>query len=115
MEPTWIEILLDAGLKLLLATLAMTLYGVWMVRDKLKVFNFSIFIKENKAFWVWTLVVIFIVLAILTIEPESGEALKTMTGLDVNNTKSAFLTLGWSLSLMVNSLAKDPIGTNINK
>ncbi len=109
------ELAIEIGVKLLLSVLAMVLYGVWKVRDKLKVFSISIFWHENKAFWIWTFSVIVIILAILTIEPESGEALKTMTGLDVNNTKSAFLTLGWSLSLMVNSLAKDPIGVNINK
>ena len=105
------EILIDAGIKFLLAFLVIILFGVFKAKDKINNgFQLNIFINDNKQYWIWCLVAVFVILLIITIEPTSGTAIKSITGLDVNETRASFLTLGWGLSVAVNKTIKNPIG-----
>jgi hypothetical protein len=94
----------DVLLKLTLGSISIILFGVWKVREHLRVFSINIFIKENKAFWIWSLIMVYTLLFIVTIHPPAAEAIKTMIGLDVNGEPTSFLMLGWGLSVMVNGL-----------
>jgi hypothetical protein len=104
------ETIIAAGLKLFIGVLTIALYALWKVRDKLNDFNFKIFWNDNKMFWIWTLSVMFIILILITVEPTTGEAIKAILGLDVNESGGSFFTLGWGLSVLVNSQVKNPIG-----
>ena len=96
--------LIEIGIKALLGTLSVFLYAVWKVRDHLSDFKMWIFIKHNKAYWIWCIVFLYTILIIVSVHPPTSSSIKSMIGLDVSGEATSFLTLGWGLSLMVNSL-----------
>ena len=109
-------IIIDAGIKFLLAFLVIVLFAFFKVKDEIgNQFDLKIFIDDNKQYWAWTLSVVFVILLIVTIEPDGGTAIKSITGLDINETRASFLTLGWGLSLLVNKTIKNPIGNKTVK
>lgn len=100
--------------KLVMGFLGILVYATWKVREHLHHFNFRILLSENRTFWSWSIIMITLVLLILTISPDTGVALKTMVGLDVNNEPSGFLLLGWSLSSLSNSMSKKKLNKDNN-
>jgi heme/copper-type cytochrome/quinol oxidase subunit 2 len=94
------------GVKLVLGFLGTTVFAVWKVRAHLNHFSFRRLWNENKAFWAWSISMITLVLAILTISPDAGKAIKTMIGLDVSGEPASFLLMGWSLSALSNQISK---------
>lgn len=102
---------INIGLKALLGCIAIFLFAVWKVRDHLRNFSPKIFVNENKMFWLWSLIMMFLILLIVTIHPPAATAIKTMIGLDVNGEPTSFLMLGWGLSVLVNELNPKKLDT----
>ena len=99
----------DTLIKAVLGILGIIVFAAWKVREHLWHFSFSILVQKNKPFWIWSLLMVFLVLSILTLSPETSGALKTMIGLDVSGEPASFLLLGWSLSALANSFGKKKI------
>lgn len=94
------------GVKWFLGLLGVVVYAIWKVREHLATFDFKKLLRENRAFWIWAVSMITVVLLILTISPETASAIKTMIGLDVGGEPASFLLLGWSLSALSNEIGK---------
>lgn len=99
----------NIGIRLLLGLCGIFLYVGFKVKDHLSNFNLSILIKENKAFWIWSTVILITLLLIVTISPSTAEAIKTIIGVDMTNEPSSFFSLGWALSLIANGAVKKKI------
>lgn len=99
------------GLMVLFAIIGLLIYSLVKVADKIAVFKFSIFINENKGFWIWAMSLQIVFALLLTIAPDAGEAIKSMVGLDYSEPMS-FVTSGYLLARMANGITKDKIGTN---
>lgn len=93
-----------------LGFLGILLYALFKVKDHLSRFDLSKFVNENKAFWIWSLSMVIVLLIIVNLAPDAGDAIKAMTGLDVANTLTSFLSLGWALSILANQVTRNPIG-----
>ncbi len=98
----WIE----TGVKYALGLIGIFVFSLWKIKDHLGSFDFGKLMSENKFFWIWSYIMVSVVLSILTISPETSGALKSLTGLDVSNEPASFLMLGWSLSALANSAVK---------
>lgn len=99
----------DLGLRIIYAIIGLLIYSLLKIKDKIKVFNFGIFFKENKGFWIWAMLLQLIFAFLLTIEPNAAEAIKAMTGLDYSETM-AFVTSGAGLAALANAASNDKIG-----
>ena len=95
------EILLGIG--------GICLYIVFKAKNHLRDFNFRIFLKENYKYWMWSLLMLFIISAIINLSPTAAEAIKGVTGLDVSLKKGAFLSLGIGLAGMARGMQKKPL------
>lgn len=93
------------GVKALMGTLGIITYALWKVRKHLKSFKPVTLWKENKNFWGWAIAMVIVVLGIITISPDTSDAIKSMIGLDVQDSPGSFLLLGWSLSALSNELS----------
>lgn len=99
----------DLALRIVFAIIGLAIYSLLKVRDKLAVFDWGIFFKENKGFWFWAMSLQLIFAFLLTIEPTAAEAIKAMTGLDYSQTM-AFVTSGAGLGALANVATSDKIG-----
>ena len=90
------EQLTDFATHLALGIAGLLIFSLIAVRHNLKRFSLKIFVKDNKPFWIWALLlqVIFAVLVVMV--PASAEAIKTLTGVDLSE-PMAFLTSGAAL------------------
>lgn len=91
------ELIKHAGLSLG----GLLIYSLITVKDHLKTFNINIFWKDNKPFWVWAFTLQLIFALLITFFPESGEAIKTLSGVDLTE-PMAFLTSGAALAGLAN-------------
>lgn len=96
----------EIGIKSLAGFLGITAFAVWKVRMHLRTFSIKIFVNDNKAFWAWSIIMVGIVLTIMSVMPDAGDAVKTMVGIDVNGEPTSFLLFGWSLSALAYSMSK---------
>ena len=112
MDIDWI----DFGIKIFLGALSIAIYALWKVREYLnKTFDPTVFWKDNKAYWLWSFAMLLALLLVITIEPGAGEAIKSAFGIDVSDSRTSFITLGFVLAGMANGVtditSKNPIGT----
>lgn len=112
----WIdmEVWNTIGSNLLLTIAGLALYSLWKVRDKIKVFDFAKFIKDNKGYWAWAICLQAIFALLIGFFPEAPEAIKALTGLDYG-VPMAFFSTGYMLAGLANGMTKDKIGTVIDK
>ncbi|MGB5821472.1 MAG: hypothetical protein WBG90_18460 [Saonia sp.] len=103
------EILIQAGLNLLLGFTGTALFIGWGVREYLRNFSWSIFWGHNKPFVIWVAFMLVLLSIILAVSPEAGTAIKTLIGLDVSNEPAANIALGWALALAANAASKKKI------
>ena len=101
------------ALRYALGVLGIIIFSVWKVREHLSDFSFKKLIKDNKMFWLWSFVMITLVLLILTLSPETAGALKSLTSMDVSNEPAGFLLMGWSLSALANSFSKKKLDKKV--
>ena len=103
------EILMNFLQMAVFALIGLLIYSLWKVRDKIMVFNLKKFVSENKAFWLWAVLLQFTFALLLAIEPNAAEAIKTIIGLDYSETMS-FISTGALLGAAANGVTKNPIG-----
>lgn len=97
-----LDILQNIGL----GTLGLLIFTAWSVREHLKNFSFSILINKNKPFWIWSVVMLLLFSILLAVSPESADAMKTLTGLDVKASAAAFITMGIGLGRIARDIQK---------
>jgi hypothetical protein len=97
------------GLRLVLGILGILLYAGWKVREHLANFSFKILWAKNKPFWLWSISMIVLLLAVVTISPDAATAIKTITGFDITNEPASFLLLGHGLASISNGAVKKKI------
>lgn len=102
MSASILEILHNLGL----GSLGLLLFTVWSVREYLTTFSFSILIKRNVPFWIWSLTMLVLFSIVLVISPESSGALKTFTGLDLGNEPAAYIITGMGLGRIARDIQK---------
>ena len=98
--------IIDALVKLVLGLLGIIIYAVWKVREHLSEFDWNKFLFDNKAFWLWSVTMLTLILLVITLAPETATAIKTMLGLDVSEEPAAFFTLGMALAVAANGSVK---------
>jgi hypothetical protein len=86
---------------LLLSLTGLLIYSLIAVKDYLKTFSFSKFWLENKIFWIWAFTLQFLFALLVGLIPESAEAIKTLSGIDLNESM-AFLSSGGVLASLAN-------------
>ena len=101
--------MIDFATNIGLALIGLTVYSLWAVRARLKEFNIGIFIKDNKAFWIWAFLLQIAMASLVAFSPDNASALKGLIGIDFAE-PSAFITSGWMLSIAANAAVKDKIG-----
>jgi FtsH-binding integral membrane protein len=93
----WFEMLRNIAL----ATAGLAVYSLWSVRDKLANFSLKIFIKDNKPFWIWAILLQLFMVLLVSLSPESAQALKGFIGIDFTEA-GAFVTSGLMLAVAAN-------------
>ena len=101
------DLLLHIGLSLA----GLLIYSLIAIKDKLKNFSISIFWKDNKPFWIWAFTLQIIFATLITFFPESAEAIKTLSGVDLSESM-AFLTSGAALASLANWTTGQTISKN---
>ena len=93
-----------------LGLLGVFLYNLIAFKDQLshtKDMGKGIFWKaiwvESRWLWIWCVAMILTISGVIAIEPGISEAISTLTGLDVGESKAAFLTLGFGIAGGVDS------------
>ncbi|UOY07731.1 hypothetical protein L0P88_04070 [Muricauda sp. SCSIO 64092] len=103
-------------IKVVLGLLGIIIYAVWKVKEHLSQFQWKKFIGDNKAFWLWSISMVLLLLMVVTIEPNIATAIKTLIGLDISNEPASFFSLGWALALAANGAVKKKLDKkNIEK
>ncbi len=92
-------------LNIVLALAGLVIYTLWKVREYLNTFDWGIFIKRNKMFWLWAFSLQVIFALILVIAPDASEAIKSITGIDLGE-PMAFVTSGAALGAAASQAAK---------
>lgn len=77
-----------------LGLLGLAIFTVWSVREHLNEFSWKILFQKNTPYWSWSLTMLLLIAALVSISPEGALALKTMTGLDISEEPAAFISLG---------------------
>tara|TARA_R110000868_G_scaffold39749_5_gene138122 strand:- start:708 stop:1058 length:351 start_codon:yes stop_codon:yes gene_type:complete len=85
----------------LLSLAGLLIYSLILIKDNLRKFNFRIFLNDNKPFWIWAFILQLIFAGLITFFPESGDAIKTLSGVDLSQ-PMAFLTSGAVLGGVAN-------------
>lgn len=105
--------MISISLKLSLGLLGILIYAVWRVREHLKGFSWSKFLGDNKAFWVWSITMVVLLLSVVTLSPDTATAIKTMIGLDIDGEPASFLSLGWALALVAHGAVKKKLDSGM--
>lgn len=102
---------------ILLSALGLAGYTLWVVRKHIKerTFSWSIFINDNKAFWIWVILCQATYSAVFYIIPELEKAVATRVSAIINGILQtdfefpdnivipvAYLSGAWLLSMLVN-------------
>lgn len=104
------EVWMIFGTNIILTIAGLMVYSLWKVRDKLNVFDFGIFIRENKGYWIWALCLQTIFALLIALAPDASEAINHITGLDYGQ-PMAFFSTGYGLGGIANGVTRDKIGT----
>lgn len=99
----------EFGIKIVLSISGVLIYSVWQVKDKIKEFDVTKFINDNKGYWIWTFILQFLAAVVLLVSPESATALLNIFGIDFTE-PAAFFTSGIILSGIANEITSDKIG-----
>jgi hypothetical protein len=85
-----------------IGVLGILLYTTFKAREYLfkPEFDLSLMICDNKKSWIWSIAMLILLAITISILPESGEAIKTMVGLDITEEKASWLSLGFALSAL---------------
>lgn len=97
-----IEILQNFGL----GVLGLAIYVLWSVREYLREFDLHKLVRENKAFWYWSMAMLLASSTLLVVAPDSASAIKTMTGLDLFSETMSYVSLGIALGGISSSIPK---------
>lgn len=57
--------------------------------------------KENWSRWFWAFLMVSIIAVITRMEPETASGIKAFTGLDIEETRASFFSLGLALTAMI--------------
>lgn len=92
---------METLLNILTAVLGILLYTVFNAHNKLHrdTWSTSRFISDNALQWVWSVLMVTLIALSLGLEPTIAEAIKQLTGIDVQSSRAAFFTLGIGLSV----------------
>ena len=92
--------------------LGVLLYNVIAFRDYLnrkdlttKVF-WNSYLDSSKAIWIWSLLVLIVIGSIVGIEPTTADAIKTLTGWDIEKNNASFFTLALAVSAFADAKKK---------
>lgn len=107
---TFIEIAKNGGLSIA----GLLIYSLIAIKDNIWRFSFKIFIKDNKPFWIWSLALQIIFSVLITVFPDSGDAIKTLSGIDLTQ-PMAFLSSGAVLAKLANYASRKTLNTEIGK
>ena len=77
-------------------------------------FDWKKFLGDNKAFWIWSISMVLLLLMVVTIEPTIATSIKTLIGLDIANEPASFFSLGWALALAANGAVKKKLDKKLN-
>jgi len=67
------------------------------------IFSLKIFLRENKFTWLYAFLVSTVIAVIINVVPNTSDAIKAITGLDVTGEIASFLTLGYALCASIKS------------
>lgn len=96
-----ISILTDFGL----GALGVLLYAVMSVREHLGTqFSIGKLWKDNKSFWLWSVVMVFILAVIVQVSPESAQAIKSF-GIDLEQA-GGFIAVALGIANLTDSMQK---------
>jgi hypothetical protein len=87
------------------ALVGLAIYTLWKVREYLNTFDWGIFLKRNKMFWLWAFLLQVIFALLLVLAPDSSGAIKSLTGIDLSE-PMAFITSGAALGAAASQAAK---------
>ena len=109
------ETLMQFGINLLLCTAGLIGYALYSVRNHMHDFDWSIFIRHNKVFWVWSLIAQSLYAFVMAYLPqlEHWLSLKIVKVLEAATVPDlgipedlartvVYLTLAWQLSRITN-------------
>ena len=101
---------MDFTMKLALGILGILLYTVWMFRDHLRTPSilrtkqfWNEYFEQSKFSWLWSVLMLALVIAIVSISPETAQAIADLTGLQVVDNAAAFFTFGLGISALTDS------------
>lgn len=86
-----------------LGFLGILVFTAFNARQHLSVFSFKILLKENIPYWLWSLTMLLLFSIIIGVSPDSADALKVFTGLDLSTEPAAYIMAGLTLG----GIAKD--------
>lgn len=91
---------------LMLATVGMIIFIGWGVREHLKNFDWTIFYNHNKVYVIWISLMQILIIGLVTFVPDTAQAIQSTIGLALTSEPSAYVSLGWGLSIAVHSANK---------
>lgn len=101
---------MDYQLALILGLLGILLYTVWMFRSHLytpKVLATRQFwrnyLDKSKFLWLWSVLMLILVVAIVTLSPDTAQAIADLTGLQIMENPASFFTFGLGISAITDS------------
>ena len=80
--------MIDFATNIGLALIGTAIYTLWAVRTKLREFDFGVFFKDNKAFWLWCTLFQIAMAGLVSFSPEGAGAFKSLIGIDFQRTPS---------------------------
>jgi len=98
------EIVINFGIGLL----GIVTYIVFVSKDELidKRYTLKIHFQENYKRWAWALTMLLLMVLVLYIEPEIGEAINNVFGLNVVDNTGSYFIIGSTLSGYVKGMIK---------
>ncbi len=95
-------------LMIVMGGLGILIYNLFKAKEYIATNSFKpdIFVKENFAIWLWVFCVIVVANLILYIEPKANDVIKSLSGLDLANTKTGWLLFGIGLCGLFRNIKK---------
>lgn len=100
-------------IKLLVGIGGILLYNLWAFRQylkqpetlKTKAF-WQAYKIESKYMWIWSLVFLIVITALVSYSPDTADAINQLTGLDLTNNIPAFFTFGLGVCSLADTKKK---------
>lgn len=99
---------MDHLLIIVMGMLGILIYTLFKAKDFIatKTFSLSVFINDNLSIWIWAFCVIMVTTTALYIEPNANNVIKSLSGLDLTNTKTGWLLFGAGLCGLLRNVKK---------